>query len=185
MKSVKKKKYFSWILLGIPVLFIVGAAFHFIYELSGSLAIVGSIAPVNESIWEHTKLALVPMLCWWLLWYAIKGKEYEINRNNWFVATLVATVTVPVLIIMFYYTYSGAFNIYSLAVDMTSFFLCISIGQFFGLHVYKYGHFSNKAFIIATILMVLLVLMYICLTFYTPHYPLFMDNNNGLYGLPR
>lgn len=185
MKLMKKEKSTPWILLGIPVLFLIGSVFHFIYELSGSLAIVGSIAPINESIWEHTKLALLPMILWWILWYLIAGRKTGVNRNNWFVAALCATVTVPVLIIMFYYTYSGGFNIHSLAMDISSFFLCVTAGQLFGLHVYKYGHFSNKAFIVSIVLMVLLLLMYIALTFNTPHLPIFMDNNSGVYGLPK
>lgn len=179
------KKSTAWILLGIPVIFILGSVFHFIYELSGNLAIIGSIAPINESIWEHTKLALIPMLSWWLLWYFFYGKKVGINRNNWFVATIASTLTVPVLIIMFYYTYSGAFNIHSLAMDITSFFLCVTIGQLFGLHVYKYGDFSDKAYIISILLMILVVIFYGFITFNTPHLPLFIDSNSGLYGIPK
>ena len=50
--------------LGIPVIFIIGTVFHFIYELTGSLFAVGHFAPVNESIFEHMKLALVPTALW-------------------------------------------------------------------------------------------------------------------------
>jgi len=42
----------NWILLGIPVLSIVGALIHFVYEWSGNLTVVGIFAPTNESVWE-------------------------------------------------------------------------------------------------------------------------------------
>lgn len=185
MNSIKTDKSTQWTLLGIPIIFILGSIFHFLYELTGKLNLVAFIAPINESIWEHTKLALLPMLCWWILWYLIGGKKLGINRNNWFVATFLATISVPVLITMFYYTYTGGFNIHSLAIDITSFFISVALAQLLGLYVYKHSNFTDKAYVKVIILIVLLMLMYIIFTLNPPHLPLFMDNNSGLYGLPR
>lgn len=185
MKLLKKEKSTKWILLGIPCIYLLGTVFHFIYELTGNLAIVGSIAPVNESIWEHTKLALIPMLCWWVIWYWVKGKKLGINRNNWIVGSITATISVSILILMFYYTYASGLNIHSLAVDISSFFICIVLGQFIGLHVYTYGNFSNRAFIVFIVIIILFILMYILFTFYTPHLPMFIDGNSGQYGIPK
>ncbi len=56
----------KWILLGIPVLILLGFPMHYIYQWSCNSPIVGAIAPVNESIWEHLKLTFWPMLLWWL-----------------------------------------------------------------------------------------------------------------------
>lgn len=185
MKSIKTNKTTKWILLGIPFIFILGSIFHFLYELTGKITLVAFFAPINESIWEHTKLALVPMLCWWLLWYLIRGKKLGVNRNNWFVAAFLSTISVPILIILFYYTYTGAFNIHSLTIDITSFFVSITAAHLLGLHIYKQGNFSNTSYTGIIILLTLLTLMYIMLTLNPPHLPLFMDNNSGLYGLPK
>lgn len=185
MNSTKTNKTTYWTLLGIPIIFILGSIFHFLYELTGKLNFVALIAPINESIWEHTKLALFPMLCWWLLWYLVRGKKLGVNGNNWFVAAFVATISVPILIILFYYTYTGGFNIHSLAMDITSFFISVTAAQLFGLYVYKHGNFTDTAYTVVIILIVLLILMYITLTLNPPHLPLFMDNTSGLYGLPR
>lgn len=185
MKSIKADKTTRWILLGIPLIFILGSIFHFLYELTGKLTLVAFFAPINESIWEHTKLALVPMLCWWLLWYLIRGKKLGVNRNNWFMAAFIATISVPILIVLFYYTYTGGFNIHSLAVDITSFFVSVAVAQLLGLYIYKHGNFTNTAYTGIIILLILLASIYIMLTLNPPHLPLFMDNNSGLYGLPK
>lgn len=185
MNLFKKSKSTKWILLGIPCLFILGTVFHFIYKLSGNSAIVGCFAPVNESVWEHTKLSILPMLGWWIIWYWVKGKKLSINRNNWIVAAIIATFSVPTLIIMFYFTYAAGLNIHYLAVDISSYFICIALSQLIGLHVYSYGNFSNKALICFILLILLFLLMYILFTFYTPHLPMFLDNSNGIYGIPK
>lgn len=39
---------------------IIGTLLHFVYEWSGNNFIVGLFAPVNESVWEHLKLILLP-----------------------------------------------------------------------------------------------------------------------------
>jgi Family of unknown function (DUF6512) len=35
---------------------IAGTLQHFVYGWSGQNALVGLVSPVNESVWEHTKL---------------------------------------------------------------------------------------------------------------------------------
>jgi len=41
---------------------ILGTILHFTYEWSGGNAFVGTFSSVNESTWEHLKLAFFPML---------------------------------------------------------------------------------------------------------------------------
>lgn len=51
----------KWILTGIPILFLTGSLLHFAYELSGKNILIALIAPVNESVWEHSKMVLWPV----------------------------------------------------------------------------------------------------------------------------
>ena len=41
---------------------LAGSALHFVFDLLSGFAPVGIIAAVNESVWEHMKLAFWPML---------------------------------------------------------------------------------------------------------------------------
>ena len=73
-----------WIVKGTPFLFLVGGLWHMLYEFTGKSYLIGLIAAVNESIWEHSKMVLIPAICWWSIFYVIKGKSYGIDRNKWF-----------------------------------------------------------------------------------------------------
>lgn len=57
------------VLAGVPVLFLAGTLTIFLYGLSGEFFLVGLLAPVNESVWEHLKLALWPTTLWWTAGY--------------------------------------------------------------------------------------------------------------------
>lgn len=56
-KKILKYKIFSAIFA-----IILGAILHFTYEWSGNNAFVGTFSSINESTWEHLKLAFFPML---------------------------------------------------------------------------------------------------------------------------
>ncbi|HVB45893.1 MAG TPA: DUF6512 family protein [Streptosporangiaceae bacterium] len=41
---------------------VAGTLLHFVYAWSGRTLAVGLLSPVNESVWEHTKLLVIPVL---------------------------------------------------------------------------------------------------------------------------
>jgi len=49
----------KWIFKRIPCLFIIGTPIHFLYDIFGKNPVVGFFAPVNESLWEHAKIATI------------------------------------------------------------------------------------------------------------------------------
>ena len=69
------KKILKWELIGILVISLLGSVLHFVFDWSGQLASVGAIAAVNESVWEHLKLAYWPTLV-----YAVV--EYKFIRGS-------------------------------------------------------------------------------------------------------
>ena len=56
-------------LLAYIIIGIAGTLFHFIYEWSGENPIVGAIASVNASVWEHLKLLFFPALFYIIIEY--------------------------------------------------------------------------------------------------------------------
>ena len=171
----------KWIILGIPALFIMGSLMHFLYDLSGQMVIVGMFAPVNESIWEHLKMVPIPMIAWWGIYYLVNAEKYNIDANKWFFANLMSLLTALVTMVAFYYTYTQAFGIESLAMDIVDLFFCIAVGQFLGLHLYKYS--KGIKYQISIILIALIVIIFIIFTFIPPQIPLFMDSQTGQYGI--
>lgn len=173
----------KWILKGIPALFIIGTIMHSAYDLSKDNIIVGLFAAVNESIWEHLKMVLIPMILWWVLYYYFKGSEYSINKNKWFQSSLVALVTSLIAIPMLYYFYTQAFGVELIVVDIMILLLAIIFGQSLGLHIYRHGKGVNSSII--TIVFIVLIAMFMIFTFYPPHIPLFKDSISGSYGINK
>lgn len=56
---------FMWI--SIIVISVLGTLAHFLYEISHHNKITGLFTAVNESAWEHIKIALTPTILWSLL----------------------------------------------------------------------------------------------------------------------
>lgn len=46
--------------IGILFTMILGSLSHFFYGWSGDFFLVGLFSPVNESVWEHLKSAVLP-----------------------------------------------------------------------------------------------------------------------------
>lgn len=171
----------KWMVLGIPILFIVGAIMHFLYNILWENPVVGVIAPINESIWEHSKMVVWPIILWWTIYYRFQGKRHKINADKWFASALVALVTSLVAMPMLYYFYTGAFGVELLWVDILILLLAISFGQMLGLHTYQHGKGIPAKW--SLIIFGVIVLLFLLFTFFPPHIPLFQDPVTGGYGL--
>jgi len=173
----------NWILIGIPVLFVVGSLMHFAYGWSGKQAIVGIFAPINESVWEHLKLSFWPMLIWWIIGYFVCSKKCTVDPIQWVVSGVSALLICPLFIVAFFYTYTGAFAIESLLLDILSFLLGIAIAQLYALHLYHYAKFNFIWLTVAVVVLILMLFAFVYFTFSPPHIPLFMDPETKTYGI--
>lgn len=171
----------KWCLTSIPLLFFIGSSFHFIFELSGDSPIVGAVSAVNESVWEHQKLVLLPVTGWWVIFYFLKRTKYQIDRRKWFTglsaSLLFSVLTIPSA----HYFYTEAFGVGFLIVDILIFLLAIAVGQCVGIHVYK--HSKGIPFYVSLIVVLLIFFMFILFTFYPPQLPWFRDSLTGQYGI--
>lgn len=165
--------------LGIPVLFIVGSFFHFIYGLFGEPFVLGLIAPINESIFEHTKLFPVPAVLWYGLVYLFRRRE--LNADSWFTAELLSIVTHISSMLFLYYFYTGAFALKSLAADIITFFVAVVLGQTVGLHFYRHGTGLNYR--VAVLIIFAILAASAILTIVPPHLPIFLDPLTNTYGI--
>lgn len=170
-----------WILIGIPVLFIIGSLWHSIYEFTGNKFLVGLFAAVNESIWEHTKMVLIPIIAWFLIYYLVFSKKHKINKDKWLTSLLVSLITSIISIPMLYYFYTSAFGIESIVCDILILFLAIAFGQSLALHIYRYSKGINHNLV--SVILILIVGGYIFLTLSPPKIPMFRDGITKKYGI--
>lgn len=177
----KLKREEKWILLSIPILFVLGSLFHFLYDLTGQNPIVALIAPVNESVWEHNKMVVLPPILLWAGYYFCLGKKYGVDKDKWFAAALGAVVVMLITIPLVFYFYTEAFGVELLWVDILILLLANVLGQIMGLHVYRYGYGVRWQDAVAVLC--LIVLVFEVFTYYPPKLPIFRDGMTGLYGV--
>ena len=173
MKLKKLSPSEKWILLGIPAIFIIGSIFHFIYEWTGKNIIVGLISPIDESIFQHIKLIVIPIICWWTLYYYLKGKKDSISAEKWFAGALLSLLTAIILIPSIFYLYTGALGIESLIVDILILLIALIFSQLLGLHFYRYSKGFDTTIVLCAF--VFLIVLFAILTLYPPNFPIFID----------
>ena len=64
-------------LLGFLFISIIGTLLHFTYDFSNHNKVVALFSAVNESTWEHIKIAVTPFFIWSL----VDGYIYGLNPN--------------------------------------------------------------------------------------------------------
>ena len=165
-------------IVGTLFIIFVGSAFHFTYEFSGNNAVVGSFSAVNESVWEHLKLAFWPTL----LWLLITMVPLRRTVNNFFAAKTAGAYFMVTFIPAVFYTYT-AFMEGSLAIDIGSFIVAVMLGQIISCLLFKAKRFPTWTEKAAVAAVVVLAVAFVVFTFYPPHLPLFQDPVSGGYGI--
>lgn len=173
LKKITPEKY---ILLGIIGLFLIGSLFHFIYQLTGKISLIGLFVPTNESVFEHLKMIPVPMIGWWSIFYIFKKNEIFVNA--WFSATLIAMITACITVPLIFYFYTQAFGIESVVIDILILLIAIALGQVFGLHYYRHG--KGVHYLLAITIMILIIIIFAVFTVYPPNLPIFIDSSKQL-----
>ena len=166
LKRIKPETY---TLIGILVLFVVGSLFHFLYSLTGECFIVGLFVPINESIFEHTKMVVLPIFIWWFIFYLFRKKDLFVNA--WFTSAIIAMISAIIAIPMLFYFYSQAFGIESLVIDILTLLVSLAIGQILGLHYYRHGKGIEYHF--AIVLMIVIIILFAFFTINPPAFPIF------------
>ena len=110
--------------LSIIVISALGTLAHFLYDLTGEHRPVGLFTAVNESTWEHIKIAITPTLLWGLF----DGYYYGASPN-YFCAKLMSLLVITVFIPVVFYTYQKFSHKPILPLDIATFFIAIILAQ--------------------------------------------------------
>lgn len=174
-----KNSVLVWEIIGILFITFLGSFLHFLFELSGYIPLVGAIAAVNESVWEHLKLGFWPLVLFSLIEYRFVRKD----TNNFIIAKTVAAFIIPVVIIVFFYTYTSILGTDLLFLDIFSFVLSIVIAQLVSYKILTLDKISNTYSIVSIISLIVLGVMFIVFTYFPPYFPLFEDPITNSYGI--
>lgn len=180
MLAAKTKSIVKWEAAGILFISVFGSALHFAFAWSGYWPPVAIVAAVNESIWEHLKLAFWPGL----LWAAIERPNLGLERSAFWAAKGVALLVPPVAIIVIFTTYTGILGKNVLYLDIGTFVVAVVLGQATSAWLLSIGSSWLRFRRLGHLLLALQLLAYSTLTFFPPHLDLFLDTRNGSYGIP-
>ena len=148
--------------------FLLGTALHFLYDLF-PYPIISLFASTNESVFEHLKLLVYPMLVGYLVIYLIKKKEIRKYRQ----AMLWGIVSGLLSLLFIYYFVRYGLGIESLIFDIVLLWVALFIGNSISLHFYRYSKSSFP--ILETICLIMIVVIMIIGTLYPPQVPLFQE----------
>jgi hypothetical protein len=159
---------------------ILGQRWHSFYKW-WHYPFVSAFAPVNESIWEHTKIFFFPLLVVSLVeYFFLKG----LTANFVFAKAIEALVMIISMIVGFI-TFSIILGRDVLAISVTLFVISIVIGQIVSYLIIKFPPLPSWTRLLGWSIILLIGLMLICFTYWPPRIPLiFLDTIRSIYGIP-
>lgn len=169
----------KWEIWGAVFSVIVGSLFHFIYEWSGNNPIVAIFGAVNESTWEHLKMAFWPTLIFSIFEYLAIRKEI----NNSFLAIMIKLFSMPIIIVGLFYGWQALLH-HNVIWDISSFVFAIIIGYVISYKIL----ISKKQYNLETISLILMIagiIKFSLFTYFPPQSFLTKDPNTGSYGIPK
>jgi len=169
----------AWEIAGVFFIFGIGSLLHFVFQWSGESPLVAPFAAVNESVWEHLKLALWPAAAWMLL----ERNPLRTRVNNFRLAKSLGVALMPLLIVALFYFYVFLIGHHVFYIDIAIFVVAVLAGQYVSYRLMTGDERSPAANLIAPFLLVALAVLFIVFTFAPPHVELFRDGPTGTYGV--
>ncbi len=182
MNKKDLKLIFNLSIWGAVFAVLFGTVLHFFYGWSGNNFIVGLVAPVNESPWEHMKLVFTPLILFAFVDYAfLKSKVKD------YCFALMKEIGIAIFFILaVFYIYTTIVGHSILAIDISSFVIGIILAKLFGYRILT-GKYKNYEFnglnTIASIILVTLAIFFISATINPPRVGLFKDPVTDTYGI--
>jgi len=173
------RKVLLWESAGAIAIIIAGTLLHSAYH-NTNFWLLALISPVNESVWEHLKIGIWPVLFFALIEYPfIKS----ITKN--FLAAKAAqayAASISTLVIFYSYTFVLGRNL--LPLDILTFIIAVIIGQCISYVILTANELSESFGHLASSALYIMIGTLVYATYFPPHSPIFMDTLTGKYGMP-
>ena len=160
-----------FVIMTILVL-ISGVLLHFAYEWSGNNSLVAAFSAVNESTWEHLKLAFFPMLLFgFISFFFIKDFS-----NNFIEGLTIGILVSLIFIVVFFYGYQAILGKNIDFLNILDFVLAVIVGEFAFYRVVSMETASTvfTKFLCLAILTGLFI-CFVVFTYFPPVYRIFVS----------
>lgn len=162
-------------LIGFLGISVVGILLHNAYAWTKPFPLFALIAPVNESVWEHLKMA------YWgvLIWAAIEGLFTRKKMKNVFPALVTGTLVFILTILIVFYSYTAFTQTSVLLIDIATFFVGAFFCQWISCRIRNSREMKRPLQNIALAILVGISLLFILFTFYPPEADIFRDHSKS------
>lgn len=168
----------SW--WAIMPLIVVGSLLHFGYDWSGYHRVASVFAAVNESYWEHVKIAAWPTMVLYAALFALGGHRF----GSFVPAATIALYSIPVTMIGVVYAYKAIVGRNVLWLDISVFGLTIALAQAIFVGVLRGLQADLFVVVLSVFYLVGIVGAYLVFTLRPPDEPdIFIDPVTNRYGV--
>lgn len=168
----------SW--WAIIPLVVLGSLLHFAFDWSRHNRVVAVFGAVNESYWEHIKIAVWPVALFQVAMFALGGWRFP----SFIPATTVALYSIPVGMIGIVFLYKSALKRNVLWLDIAVFALVIASAQWIFTTVLQQLQADMLTIALAALYLVGLVVSFLRFTLLPPREPdWFLDPITRKYGV--
>jgi hypothetical protein len=166
-----------WMIIPVGI---VGSVLHFLFDWTKHNRFVAVFAAVNESYWEHVKMAIWPVFLLQGILFGAGGFHY----SSFVPAATIALYSIPISMVGLVFLYKAIFRRNILWLDISLFFVVIAIAQV--LFALILEQLSADASLVGLSVLFLcgLVAAFARFTFKPPREPdVFIDPLNKKYGV--
>lgn len=166
----------KWLIIVSLIVIVVGTLLHYVYHWSNENRMVGYLSPVNESVWEHLKLIVFPLMLAVAIEIIYLSRTNRSVNNPW-TALFLSIAAGMVFIVVTFYTYTGAFTKESkVVVDIGTFIVAAILSSFILHYLFRLAKFDKQTEMIALAGLVATLLMVFYFTYHPPAVPLFEES---------
>jgi hypothetical protein len=176
---VMNYKVFLWELFGVIFISITGSLLHFLYDWSNEYKPFALISAVNESTWEHLKIAFWPALIYSILEYI----PLSTITNNFIISKAACLLVIPISIVILFYSYTAILGRNYLVADISIFVLSIYSGQKISFELLTMDQLPSFLTSLSMFIIVILIIQFSLFTFLPLRLSIFKDPVTGKYGI--
>jgi len=111
-------------IIGLLFSMIVGTIGHFIYDWSDKNKLIGFLFATNESVWQHLKLGITPIILWTII------ELLTFNFNNLFFTKFFSIISFIIVLLSLYYIYKYFSKKNILFLDILIFYISLAISYY-------------------------------------------------------
>ncbi len=168
-------------IIGVFVIMGLSVLSHFLYEWCNNF-VFSILFPVNESIWEHMKLLVTPVLIYSFIEYFIYRKK-GIKFNNFSLSYSISIIVGIVSYLIIYLPIDHFFG-HNMIVSIVLLFLDYVLILYISYSILNAKVIKHSK-LIGTLLIVFIYFIFYYLTYYPVHSYIFYDTKDKIYGIKK